>query len=114
MGLKRWHIYKYKKNEMASKDDCEICCERKIVFECGANTNCDKKVCNKCFWKSPSDEYVEYTKNCMFCFKPDLKRNVRCEMSDKLYNEHFPPDKADKLIKRYGSPLNYQCDDCDI
>ena len=96
---------------MASKDTCEICYEDKMVFVCGANTNCDKKVCNKCFWKSPTEDYVEYTKNCMFCFKPDIKRNVRCQFDDKVWNEHFPPDKTDKLINRYSSEGKNQDED---
>lgn len=99
---------------MTSRDNCEICFEKKFVFECGANTNCDKKICDECFWKNPTKDYKNYTKKCMFCFKFDIKRNVRYQLIDKFDNEHTPPDKVDKLIYRYGSPLNYQCDDCDI
>ena len=100
---------------MASKDTCEICCEDKMVFVCGANTNCDKKVCNDCFWKNPDEEGDDgYTKKCMFCFKFDLKRNVIIQFIDKTACETDPPDKADILIMRYGNPLSYQCDDCDI
>ena len=99
---------------MASKDDCEICCERKMVFKCGALNNCDKKVCDDCFYKNPTCEYEGYTKKCMFCFRYDIKRDLVSEFQDRLYNEMCPPDKVDLLINRHNN--RYSCDgteECD-
>lgn len=89
---------------MASKNECEICCKNTWVFECGANNNCNKKVCDECFLYNPNS----CGEDCMFCFSKDIKRELRLELTAGCLGE-----KAEMIMSRYYFLSFPQCIVCE-
>jgi hypothetical protein len=83
--------------QMAMMNECEICCEDKWAPECGANNNCNKRVCDDCFSNQKSVRILNgkltFGKLCLFCFKHDYKRTVIREYYEMTegaeYDEKF-------------------------
>jgi hypothetical protein len=74
--------------QMAIWNECEICCEVKWAPECGANTNCDKRVCDDCYMKNRKGA-EGYMRKCMFCIEPDYKRALALHMSEYTFNIEY-------------------------
>ena len=89
---------------MATYENCEICCENTWVFECGANNNCDKKICDECFANNP-----ESCEDCMFCFSKDIKRDLRLELALGAIGK-----KAKMIESRYRFLSFPQCIVCEV
>jgi len=86
-----------------SYEECEICCKKTWVFECGANNNCNKKVCDDCFYENPNS-----VDDCMFCFQIDVKRPLHTEL--KYFEKGT---KASKILSRHHFLSFPQCMECE-
>lgn len=94
-------------------ETCEICCKVKWAPKCTALNNCDKRVCNSCFWENNKDLH-EITK-CFFCFQEDYRRHlVVVEMDDFFRSVEYPDNPLSAHVWRVHRWESYEkCKPCD-
>ena len=72
-------------------EECNICCDIRFVKVCGANNNCNVKVCNDCFENCQTiDNFI-----CPFCMCYDYRREL-IGYIDYINNESGGDSYSDK------------------
>jgi hypothetical protein len=106
--------------QMAIWNECEICCEDKWAPECGANTNCDKRVCDDCFSNQKKVRVLNgkmiFGKLCMFCFEPDYKREVIHEYQEMMWEYDEKCKVVYEVVRRgfWWERYGDECEECEI